>query len=135
MGLVVTMPPQLSPSRSRVMLGSRLREGRMPLLCHREGMRSGISALGREMLLDRRQLSPRGHGPGKLPAPCQPLFRLSSDDHETQCPEAGRGRETVQALTPAGGDRAGSSRELGDAKGGRRSAGKATQPCLLPQSA
>ena len=66
------------------------------LLCQREGMRPGISALGRDRdapgQTSALSLGPR---PWQLPAPCRPLFRLSPDSHGTWCPEAGRGRETA----------------------------------------
>lgn len=72
------------------------RDGRR-LLCQREGMRPGISALGRDRdapgQTSALSLGPR---PWQLPAPCRPLFRLSPDGHGTRCPEAGRGRETAR---------------------------------------
>lgn len=102
------------------------------LLCQNEGMQPRISALGRERdAPGQTSALTLGPGPWLLPAPCQPLFRLSLAGHETQCRVAGRGGETAQALTPTGGDRAGSGRELGGAKGHRGWAGEAAGLCLL----
>ena len=73
-----------------------MRDGRR-LLCQREGMWPGISALGRDRdAPGQTSALTLGPWPWQLPAPCRPLFRLSPDGHGTWCPEAGRGRETAR---------------------------------------
>lgn len=82
-------------------------EGRMPVPVS-EGRHAAQKAqplAGREMLLDRRQRSPRGHGFGSHPAPCQRLPRPQPCGHETRARRLGeqegqrRSRDRTGAAT------------------------------------
>lgn len=71
---------------------------------------------GREMLLDRCQLSPQGHGVGSSPATCQQPSTSSSDSHETQYPGGGEG-QGEKCLSPPRGRGHSEGNDQGQAKG------------------
>lgn len=57
---------------------------------------------GREMLLDGRQLSPRGHSVGSYPGPCHQPSTISPDSHETRCPGGREGQGEICLGPPRG---------------------------------
>lgn len=91
--------------------------GRCQLLCQVGRHAAGnLSPWQGEIPLDRRQLSPQGHGVGSSPATCRQPSASSPDSHETPCPGGWEG-QGERCLGPPGGRGHSEGSDQGQAKG------------------